>query len=132
MTRSLAALMCLASVACSGPSDADRQVPVTPTGEQPPVAINPESPVIYPETLYEQGVEGEVVLQVWIDSSGRVAADSVWIAESSGHPALDSAALRAAPLLRYAPATRDGQPVSVHFLQPIQFRRPDQDPADGR
>ncbi len=46
------------------------------------------------------------------------------VAESSGYPGLDSAALAAVPQLHYAPAVRGGTPVATAFLQPIQFRNP--------
>ena len=88
-----------------------------------PVAINGESPFQYPADLYDQGVEGEVRLRLWVDSTGRVEADSTRIASSSGTAALDSAALRGAGQLQFAPAHRDGRPVGAAFYQPVIFRR---------
>src|SRR4051812_22497220 len=61
--------------------------------EEPPVAINPVSPVRYPRGLLEQGIEGRVLLLLYVDSLGKLVSDSTRIAESSGYPALDSAAL---------------------------------------
>jgi TonB family protein len=72
--------------------------------------------------LYEQGVEGTVVLRLFIDSTGAVIADSTSIKEPSSHAGLDSAALAAVPSLRFAPALRDGVPVSTVFEQPIIFQ----------
>ena len=46
------------------------------------------------------------------------------VLESSGYPALDSAALVGARGLRYAPAKRRGIPVATSFVQPIEFRHP--------
>lgn len=129
MNRPVLALLAIA-FGCSGPSDTSTPPPQT-EGEQPPVAVNPESPVVYPADLYEQRVEGDVMLQLWIDPTGVVDPDSVWIAESSGYPALDSAAAHAAPLLRYAPAMRDGLPIGIRFLQPIQFRYQEGEEVDG-
>jgi len=54
-----------------------------------------------------------------------VAPESTSVQESSGYPALDSAALVAAPELHYAPALRNGIPVATAFIQPIHFRHPD-------
>lgn len=88
-----------------------------------PVALNGESPFQYPPDLYDQGVEGEVRLRLFVDSTGRVLMDSTRVASSSGTPALDSAAVRGAGLLRFAPAHRDGRPVSMSFYQPVIFRR---------
>jgi TonB family protein len=96
----------------------------TPSAEEPPVAINPVSPVRYPTALLEQGIEGRVLLQLYVDSAGVLNPDSTRIAESSGYPALDSAALAGAPALRFSPALLQGRPVAAPFLQPVQFRSP--------
>ena len=101
--------------------DRDAPPPVTPA-EDPPVAINPVSPVRYPPALLQQGIEGSVLLRLYVDSAGVVIPDSTRIAESSGYPALDSAALAGAPELRFSPALLQGRPVAAPFLQPVQFR----------
>jgi TonB family protein len=90
--------------------------------EEPPVAINPISPVRYPPALLAQGIEGRVLLRLYVDSTGNVVQDSVRIAESSGYPALDSAALVGAAELRYSPALHQGRAIAAPFLQPVQFR----------
>ena len=92
--------------------------------DQPPVAINPVSPVDYPVPLLEQGIEGRVLLRLYTDSTGALTPDSTRVAESSGYPALDSAAVSGAASLRFAPARRHGRPVAGAFLQPIHFRNP--------
>ena len=92
--------------------------------DQPPVAINPVSPVDYPVPLLEQGIEGRVLLRLYTDSTGALVPDSTRVAESSGYPALDSAAVSGAAALRFAPALRHGRPVAGAFLQPIHFRNP--------
>lgn len=86
------------------------------------MAINPVSPVRYPPALLAQGIEGRVLLRLYVDSAGNVIPDSTRVAESSGYPALDSAALVGAPELRFAPALHQGQAVAAPFLQPVQFR----------
>jgi protein TonB len=88
-----------------------------------PVAINGESPFQYPAELYDQGIEGEVRLRLFVDSAGRVAPDSTRIVSSSGTPVLDSAAAAGAAALRFAPAHRDGVPVGAAFYQPVIFQR---------
>jgi protein TonB len=88
------------------------------------VALNAESPVSYPQSLLEQGVEGTVVLHLFVDAKGGVVRESTRVAESSGYPAFDSAAVTAVPQFHYAPAVRDGTPVATTFLQPVQFRNP--------
>ena len=126
----LATLLALALIACERKSDGtmrlvDRKAstPVTPA-EEPPVAINALSPVRYPPALLEQGIEGQVLLRLYVDSTGRVIPDSTRIAESSGYPALDSAALIASPDLRFSPALHQGRPIAAPFIQPVQFRGP--------
>jgi TonB family protein len=90
----------------------------------PPVATNPVSPMIYPPALLEQGIEGRVLLRLYVDGQGKLVGDSTRIAESSGYPALDSAAVQGAASLRFSPALRRGRPVSAPFLQPVHFRNP--------
>jgi TonB family protein len=98
-------------------------IPAVPA-EQPPVAVNPIPPVRYPPALLERGIEGRVLLRLYVDDSGKVVPDSTRIAESSGYPALDSAALAGAPKLKFSPALHQGQPTPALFLQPVQFRSP--------
>jgi TonB family protein len=120
----------LALVGCERKSDGtmrlvDRSAaaPAIPA-EEPPVAINAMSPVRYPAALLEQGIEGQVLLRLYVDTAGHVIPDSTRIAESSGYPALDSAALVGSPELRFSPALHQGRPVAAPFIQPVQFRGP--------
>ncbi len=93
--------------------------------DHPPVLINAESPVEYPPELYELKVEADVVLRLFVDAEGIIQPDSTSVAESSGHPALDSAALAGVTRFRFAPALRRGTPTATAFLQPIHFRHPE-------
>jgi protein TonB len=102
------------------------------SGFEPPVLTNPEVPVRYPPDLYSSRTEGTVVLRLFVDASGALIPDSTRIAEGSGTPALDSAALAAVPLMRFAPARQEGVPVGTAFLQPVHFRHPDASaPGEG-
>ena len=93
------------------------------SADAPPVALG--DPVVeYPPALFLQGISGTVELRLFVDSTGQVVPESTSVRKSSGYPALDSAALAAAPRLRYAPGTRRGRPVAMMFLQPIHFRHP--------
>lgn len=118
--------ICFATYACSKPDGTVNlpQQSVAPRGDDPPVMLNAESPVVYPAALLAEGIGGKVILRMYVDTGGRIAPDSTRIAESSGYPALDSAALRASPEFRFAPALRNGSPVASMFLQPVHFRRP--------
>ena len=124
------AVLVLAVIACERKDDGtmrlidhDAAPPVIPA-EEPPVAINPVSPVRYPPALLQQGIEGSVLLRLYVDAAGVVTPDSTRIAESSGYPALDSAALAGASELRFSPALLQGRPVAAPFLQPVHFRSP--------
>jgi protein TonB len=103
----------------------------TERGFQPPVATNAQSPVAYPPALFDDGVEGTVVLRLYVTEQGVIVPDSTQLAEGSGSGALDSAALAGVAAMRFAPAKRDGATVATAFLQPIQFRIPDGSPQGG-
>ncbi len=114
--------------ACGGSATPgpDGRLPQSGTSrrDQPPISVNADPPVQYPVDLFEQGVEGTVVLRLFVDSTGKTIPDSTRVKESSGHTALDTAALAAVPALRFAPALRNGVPASTAFEQPIIFRVP--------
>ena len=93
-------------------------------GFELPVATNAESPVFYPVDLFEQEVEGSVVLRLYITDEGTVVPESTQVAETSGLPVLDSAAIDGVAGMTFAPATRNGTPVATLFLQPVHFRHP--------
>jgi TonB family protein len=121
----------LSLLACERRPDGTMGLPVTTTStaperpaDEPPVAINPVSPMQYPRALLDQGIEGRVLLRLYVDSAGQLLNDSTRIAESSGYPALDSAAVSGATGLRFSPALRNGRPVAAPFLQPVHFRNP--------
>jgi TonB family protein len=130
MSRSaaLAAQVMILLSGCGKPDDGTIRLAArdtaTGTADQPPVAINSVSPMVYPSALLEQGIEGRVLLRLYADSIGAIVHDSSRIAESSGYPALDSAALAGAATLRFSPALRHGRPVGGPFLQPVHFRNP--------
>ncbi len=126
----LTGLALTAAIGCSTRDDGtvrltgETTVASTDPADQPPVAVNPVSPVEYPTALREQGIEGRVLLRLYADSQGTLVAESTKVAESSGYPALDSAAMAGAPKLRFSPARRNGRPVAGAFLQPVHFRNP--------
>lgn len=118
-----------ACLACR--QEPDQTVPLPPDQgsaparrEEPPVPLNADPPATYPQALGQQRIGGTVILRLFVSETGTVVADSTRIQESSGYPALDSAALVAAPGMRYAPALRDGRAVATAFLQPFNFRAP--------
>lgn len=113
----------LAALACRHSDEPSNASPAP--AEEPPVALNAEPAVQYPPDLYDRHVEGDVVLRLYADSSGKIIADSTRVAESSGNSALDTAAVRGVVRLRYAPAYRHGLAISTAFLQTVEFRHPE-------
>jgi len=125
--RRLAAALVAGTFACSGsapPPEAQGTQAAPPPEAEAPVALNADVPIAYPAALFEQHIEGEVVLRLFTDSTGRLIPESTRVAESSNYPALDSAALAGSAKLRFAPAKRRGIPVATMFLQPVEFHHP--------
>lgn len=83
----------------------------------------------YPVALHEAGVGGVVRVLLWVRPDGMVETPRV--RASSGVSELDQAALRAARLMRFMPATRAGRPVgtwvdfSIRFLPNATGSQPD-------
>jgi protein TonB len=133
--RVVLALAIVAGGACT-----DRETPnhaafaMQSRGPRPdvlPVMLNAEPPFRYPADLYAQKVQGNITLRIYIDSVGIVHPESTLVAESSGYPSLDSAAVAGSRELRFAPATLDGDPISVPILFPVYFRHPEAPPLPG-
>jgi len=74
-----------------------------------------DSGQFYPEEAIARGLEGEVLVLIIIDESGRVTAAR--IEQGSGHRILDDAALRAVRSLRSLPADAPRE-----ALLPVRFR----------
>ena len=134
-TIAVASLLTVGSAGCGQAPPAEHPgsgSPGVPPDQEPPVALNADSPIQYPPRLYDQKVEGDVMLRLFVDSAGRLMPESSRVAESSGYPALDSAALSGARRLRFAPARRHGLSIATAFLQPVEFRHPQAGSAVSR
>jgi protein TonB len=94
-------------------------IPTRDTQFEKPKRLKPNRPE-FPAALKAQGIEGDVTVRVDIAASGAVT--SVTIVRSSGHPAFDEAAKRAAASERFAPAVRDGNPVPFSLSYSYRFR----------
>lgn len=99
--------------------------------DEPPVVMNGELPFRYPPALYARQVQGNVTLRLFVDRDGRTLPDSTRVEESSGHEAMDSAAVRGSQELRFVPAKVRGEPVGVAVLFPVYFRHPEAAPLPG-
>lgn len=102
----------------------DRFVPLSPEMERPVLksrqAVQRALQTYYPPLLREAGIGGTVGVNFWIDASGRVVRRGV--ATSSGHPALDEAALKVADEMEFEPARSGGRAVGVVVAIPIRFQ----------
>jgi TonB family protein len=96
-----------------------------------PVMKNTQLPFRYPSGLYAQKVQGNVTLRIFIDSLGAVHPESTLVVESSGYPALDSAAIKGSRELSFTPAKKRDAPIAVTVLYPVYFRHPDAAPLPG-
>jgi TonB family protein len=76
----------------------------------------------YPPLLRDAGVGGSVVVWMFIDETG--ALRDYRIRTSSGHPALDDAALRVAEQFEFSAALNREEPVPVWVQFPITFQVP--------
>jgi protein TonB len=74
----------------------------------------------YPAFLKKAGIEGTVVLWLFIDEQGNVR--KVQIHKSSGNKALDDSAVRAYQEARFTPAMSRDRPVKVWVQYPVQFK----------
>jgi protein TonB len=92
-----------------------------------PEPITVESPFRYPIELWDEGVEGEAVLMVHVTPMGAV--DSVYVLDSSGQAALDSAALAGARNLKFAPGRRGDRRIAMWAKLPVRFALPDPAPS---
>jgi TonB family protein len=73
----------------------------------------------YPALLRDAGIGGTVLVWFFIDEEGRLLRTQVH--ESSGHRALDAAALKVADVIRFSPALNRDKHVPVWISLPITF-----------
>jgi protein TonB len=98
----------------------------------PPVLLS-EGSLRYPDEAYRivvdhsavapgieiDAAEGRVGLKILVRADGSVGG--VEVAQSSGRSFLDAAAVREVSRWKFAPATRDGQPIDAWALVPLLF-----------
>jgi len=74
----------------------------------------------YPSLLRDAGIGGTVLMHFFINETGEL--ENVLVAESSGHQALDDAALRVAQVFEFTPAMNRDQQVPVWIQIPVTFQ----------
>ncbi len=87
--------------------------------DDPPVPLSPIRPK-YPEIAQEAGIEGTVVVQVFVDKKGRVK-DTV-ILKGIPNTGLDESATEAIRSVRFRPAKQRERAVGVWISIPVNFR----------
>lgn len=104
--------------------DPDGEPHFTPYTTRPSVSNRDEVQRLliqsYPPALRDAGVGGTVVAWVLVDARGNVM--STRLKQTSGHPALDAAGLKAAEHMKFTPADHNGMPVNVWIQLPVSFR----------
>jgi protein TonB len=85
--------------------------------DQPPRPIKQTKPT-YPQEAFIKKIEGTVVLEILIDSTGRVVRARV----IQSVPQLDAAAVQTVYQWVFIPAMKHGRPVPTVALAPVNFR----------
>ena len=75
-------------------------------------------PPDYPEQARKDETEGQVVIQIVVNTAGDVDGDRV----VKSDPLFDDAALLAIRQWKYKPALKDGKPVKVYFTVDVDFK----------
>ncbi len=89
--------------------------------DQAPKPIIPiHANLVYPKKAKVAGIEGEVIISFFIDSSGNVDADSLEIINSV--PGLDEAAMDAVIKSKWIPARQRDKKVGVYISVPLNFK----------
>ncbi|HKJ70016.1 MAG TPA: M56 family metallopeptidase, partial [bacterium] len=103
------------------PDDEGAQKPVP--FDQPPELIGGFASVRehlnYPESAKEQGIQGTVILQIYITKQGKVTRAKI---TRGATDALNEAAIQALMKTEWKPAILYGDPVDVWYSVPIVFR----------
>jgi TonB family protein len=107
-----------------GDAEAALPTPSRPKADQVapkmvPVEIVEKPLPVYTEEARKLHIEGEVLLQVVFESTGRLRI--LRVVQGLGH-GLDEAAIRAAQQIQFKPALRDGSPADANAVLHIVFQ----------
>lgn len=86
---------------------------------QPTFATRP-SPVKYPRLAKRRGLEGQVMVEVWIDPKGKQVKQT--LVQSSGAQVLDKAAIEAIKRWHFTSHIVDGQAIAHRVQIPVRFK----------
>lgn len=105
------------------PPEAPRAAPAPPAPVTPPrsdAAHLSNPPPVYPMAAQRRGDRGTVLLRLIVTAEGL--AKNVEVEKSSGHRALDDAAVTAVRGWRFVPARQGGQAIEWPYTQSIVFK----------
>jgi periplasmic protein TonB len=76
---------------------------------------------LYPPIYRAAGIQGRAVVQLVVDTDGRVEADGMSVISATA-PDFGPASLELARLVRFEPARRNGRPVRVWVQLPVDWK----------
>ncbi|HUI29583.1 MAG TPA: TonB family protein [Candidatus Acidoferrales bacterium] len=86
--------------------------------DQEPQILSQHIPA-YPDSARHAGIEGRVIVKIWVDKDGKAHKAVVL---RSDNPVFNQASINAAMTARFTPAILDGEPVSVWVAMPFMFK----------
>lgn len=86
--------------------------------DRPTFKVRPTQPT-YPRIARRKGLEGNVLLEVWLDEKGEQTR--LEIAKSSGHAVLDEAAMKAVKKWRFNGYQENGTRLAHRVKIPVRF-----------
>jgi len=93
--------------------------PVRVTNDAPPPRKVYNVDAVYPPDARDKKIEGDVLVEVIVDTEGKVAGAQI---KKSVTPALDKAALTAARQWKFEPLMVDGKPKNALMQVTVSFR----------
>lgn len=101
-----------------GVTTPDSQVYTAAVVDVAPLLLSP--PPAYPELMRQAGIEGRVLVQAVVDTTGRLEPGSIRILETPS-PGFEQTTKQWALKARFRPARLQGRAVRVLVRQPVQF-----------
>jgi TonB family protein len=122
---------CVGEPARSIRQSAEGLIPSAVRPDELPQVLNESTPFTYPQSAWDQRIQGNVMLRLHVNANGVAERESTTVVGSSGVPVLDSAALAAVSRLRFRPARKNGVPIGVSLRFPVHYRHPEGPPLPG-
>ncbi|MBN2528815.1 MAG: TonB-dependent receptor [Deltaproteobacteria bacterium] len=116
-----------ASVSAQTDDGASAQTDASPASDEAPQEVVPpilkqEVPAEYPPRALEERITSEVILEIDIDETGMVEGVQVVVPASPAGYGFDEAAVDAANLFEFEPATQGGLPIPVRITYRTVFQ----------